>query len=626
MKKENGITLISLVITIILILILASVSIYTGVNIYEQMRVKNFVAKMKAVQTAVDKVCDKYTVQEINSKIGVLASTSGDDINILNNVIAEGQAGTLKCWYKEAGDENSNNYIYLTKERINSDLGLRDFDTAIFFNPGTRNIIAVKGVKHENKIYYRQYDLPNGQELKVPNTDTNFTLDVSVKTFDNKAVIYVSTDKNITELKYYKKKDDGTFRDPIIAKNVKEIPITESGIYKVEAKINGSSQNVDNGVVIETADNINVTIVNKPMLVSGMTPIKYDASGSQITTTADDKDWYNYANKKWANIKLKDGSVYVWIPRYAYSITYDNPASNPTEEQIAEGGTINIEFMKDTSDFISTTGNTLSAGYKVMPAFKDGTRNGFANGEWDSELTGIWVAKYETTTNKITVDGEEKDFPKNQFVNYQSWREITPKDAFDICRKMEALTTTTYFDDIVVRASGDYNYGIYQTDINNIDTHLMKNSEYGAVAYLAYSIYGNNTIQPVSTYFANNTGTDNNTSTTGNIYGIYGISGGTKELVAAGRNIEPTDGANLNSENKSTRYTTYYSAQDSNNIYGDAIKETSGWNDCNTEYSSFIFSRGGDKNNLGSGLFAYNNMNAGTDDKVSFRPVLIIEY
>ena len=42
-------------------------------------------------------------------------------------------------------------------------------------------------------------------------------------------------------------------------------------------------------------------------------------------------------------------------------------------------------------------------------------------------------------------------------------------------------------------ASGLKGDGTYTTDKNNIDTHLMKNSEWGAVAYLSKSQYGKNT-------------------------------------------------------------------------------------------------------------------------------------
>jgi hypothetical protein len=89
---------------------------------------------------------------------------------------------------------------------------------------------------------------------------------------------------------------------------------------------------------------------------------------------------------------------------------------------------------------------------------------------------------------------------------------------------------------------------------NNLDTHLIKNSEWGAVAYLTQSTYGKNAevwINNDSTYttgcagtgvsVAPNAGCQNvynigdgtKASTTGTIYGIYDMSGGAWERTSA---------------------------------------------------------------------------------------------
>jgi len=87
------------------------------------------------------------------------------------------------------------------------------------------------------------------------------------------------------------------------------------------------------------------------------------------------------------------------------------------------------------------------------------------------------------------------------------------------------------------------------------ESHLMKNSEWGAVAYLTHSRYGRNgtevTINNSSTYITGNAGNTvsassatgvtnayNTTagmkaSSTGNISGIYDLSGGAYEYIAA---------------------------------------------------------------------------------------------
>lgn len=83
-------------------------------------------------------------------------------------------------------------------------------------------------------------------------------------------------------------------------------------------------------------------------------------------------EFYNYEQSKWANIKVeKSGATtyWVWIPRYAYTISENNT---------------NIIFI-NTSDKNAKTGGDLPSGYIVHPAF-------------DNNLRGIWVSKYEPSS------------------------------------------------------------------------------------------------------------------------------------------------------------------------------------------------------------------------------------
>ena len=65
--------------------------------------------------------------------------------------------------------------------------------------------------------------------------------------------------------------------------------------------------------------------VNRPQLASGMTRVMFtDPTSSSNGTIIKDgesgwsTDWYDYNSQKWANVMTKDGSMWVWIPRYAY--------------------------------------------------------------------------------------------------------------------------------------------------------------------------------------------------------------------------------------------------------------------------------------------------------------------
>ena len=89
--------------------------------------------------------------------------------------------------------------------------------------------------------------------------------------------------------------------------------------------------------------------VNKPKVLTGMTPIRFteptvDAEGTVVVTNEEDTEWYNYDNKQWANAKTEDGSMWVWIPRYAYRISYTDATD------ISAGGTMHVVFLIGTTD------------------------------------------------------------------------------------------------------------------------------------------------------------------------------------------------------------------------------------------------------------------------------------
>jgi len=301
--------------------------------------------------------------------------------------------------------------------------------------------------------------------------------------------------------------------------------------------------------------------LNYPQMTSDMEPVAWTSDGTTFTPTTDE-EWFDYLNQlegvdgtsNWANAKTSDGSYWVWVPRYEYKIT-SQPASS------SEAGTIDVRFIptttnSDTSGYTTTTavnqtvngvsvlskGITVSSdGYIIHPAFTSDADIG----GWDSELAGIWVAKYEmsmetsgaaTTTSSATIGNvaTSSTIKAVSKPSVTSWRYINISNMYE-------------------------NSLAYDSSKNS---HLMKNSEWGAVAYLTYSKYGRNgnkidrnsctgfytgagpsSAGSTSTYaydastfattYAYNTTLGKRASSTGNISGIYDLAGCTYEYVAA---------------------------------------------------------------------------------------------
>ena len=429
------------------------------------------------------------------------------------------------------------------------------------------------------------------------------------------------------------------------------------------------------------------SVANAPVLGEGMKAVYWDdenasnefeydtfmlADGIPNTTI------YSYTmgdgitdtkTSKWANAKTTDdGSYWVWIPRYAYKLIYYTNSNRTIESTTkTQYGDIDVLFMYGTSDtqYRDKDGNPkdLPEGYKVHPAFQKMTVEEEAAGnnplgKWDDELQGIWVMKYEASREDSTDGGT-------------TWLSTT--DGFGGGNNLTTNagnTSTTKFRMVSKPSVTSWRYSnisnMYQNCVSmypEINTHQMKNSEWGAVAYLTYSPYGRNgeelavnqcsscytgagkskgasTVYESSYYaysetdvtddsgnitkyafkdnYAWNTDLGKLASTTGNIYGIYDMSGGAYEYTASylnnGHTNLTTYGSNLVSalelRNKQIYSSTVSDGSDarvadyelSKYTYGDAIYETStsysrgGW--CNDSFgypygSSPFFCRGG---------------------------------
>ena len=370
----------------------------------------------------------------------------------------------------------------------------------------------------------------------------------------------------------------------------------------------------DSEMPIPEVPYLDETLVSPPNVTEGMTPVKWnEEKEAWEKTSISDENWYNYSEteKKWANVVLDDStfnedgtlnenepySMLVWIPRYAYKVT-SGWHSNET-------GTVEIIFIdennqdRDGKEYSGTYDSNTGtySDYVVHPAFNYGDYN-------ENKLTGFWVGKFESSNTNCTQDiaTGEADYTGNEQLmikaNVTSWRNITVSNMFITCINLNSSNNI---------------YGLNSND-NVVDPHLIKNSEWGAIAFLSKSKYGkgeeevyinnnSNYITGIAGDTANSTGSTSieNTcetangqkaSTTGNIYGIYDMAGGAFETVAAYVNnsfIQDTNSEQYkNGEeiiNSSKRYKEVYNvaeedSRDNNylenaNVYGDAIYETS---------------------------------------------------
>ena len=436
--------------------------------------------------------------------------------------------------------------------------------------------------------------------------------------------------------------------------------------------------------------------VNSPQLMDGMTGVYWDDKGQEVTVTADNQDnWYDYENQKWANAKTKDGSYWVWIPRYAYKIEsgcYTNTA-----------GTITVKFLKETSNKdasnteIKTTYPTVSNGamqdYVVHPSFTNGTSNHFMNGEWRDNITGYWVAKYAAGFQASTTDASDatkvvngsdtiiyssEKYTMNGYTSNAISQNLTksPTMSYPVFKPLTYVyncisTGNSYTLSRKIATASSF-YGL---NSNKTDSHQLKNSEWGAIAYLTQSSYGiNGADLAINSKNLNNLNSKNiyavtgysgetangiDASTTGNMSGVFDMKGCVWERTSAyitngennlkyGSSYVATTAVNVDGyKTLSTEYataypyddtnlgTTYNSKKSSTYGFGDAILEISGrttnTNGWNANYSGFpnsvstFFGHGGyyGDTTTSAGSFAFNPTSGTAGHHTGFRSVLI---
>ena len=319
---------------------------------------------------------------------------------------------------------------------------------------------------------------------------------------------------------------------------------------------------------------------NSPDLVDGLIPVVYNETTSKwvkADSTNENNSWYDYDKKQWANAVLvtsvnrsvyqnaKPGeeildndilAFYVWIPRYKYKVWNINKVIRKDSYSAQISG-IDVIFEKDKAK----TGNITCTDYSF--AIPSGNKNSpnevcsGTNGDYythpaftfgDNELRGFWIGKFELSSETPTVDkggGNSSTLTARILPNVNSWRKNTVSNFSTVIQNMQNTNNI---------------YGL-PTSKSVADSHMIKNMEWGAVAYLTNSNYGRClngtctevTINNCSTYTtgiggdtvsASNSSTTCTTevnkyngekgvlaSTTGNVYGVYDMSGGASEYV-----------------------------------------------------------------------------------------------
>ena len=632
LTNEKGVTLQALIITIVLLLIVTSIGATAGTSALEYSKYSKLKTELQLLQTKVN---------ELNENND---SSKGQDLNNAQKEILEKEE-VKSIIYKgkeDKKDEVKNGFKFFSVSEIKSDFDLSGIERSYLINVDYRYVVSCEGFKYKNVTYYMIDQMDDGMynvEYHNKNSNTG-AFEVSSSIEGNVGKIIVSINNYDGYINNWQVKYKLNTEEKWQISNDLEFTVDNAGTYIVNVV---HSDEIDLGKKTVTVSNElgwnQSKKVNSPRLMTGLNPIKFSEpddskEGQTIQTNKSDINWYDYDTKKWANTQTKDGSMWVWIPRYAYKIN----KSNQTFDVVFLVGTTDNYYDKDgklqtakrqTSE---TDIPDATKDYVVHPAFTNESNIGYVNGGWKKELTGIWVSKFEAgyaggnnnadkvdskikySQKNVWASGYETETGKEGSIKARNFYNPNEYDYATMAIKYPTFQGLTYSMNYInhsdafsiSRALTDEG-NIYKLSNKETDSHLIKNSEWGAVSYLGQSQYGLNgtnirinnltlnnsvpTIYAVTGYAAKTlqdgdtkledarpvsstekvykwTEKDGQTaSCTGTIYGIYDMSGGTWERSAAIVN-NGNDRGNLNTygkaimnalnNGKSSEYVTVY--------------------------------------------------------------------
>ena len=571
-NKKNGFTLIELLAVIIVLAIIALIATPIIFNVIENEKIKSI---ENSCYEVIDGVRTKYAEGLLNSEDGTVKSKGN-----VTEITVSGEQPIAGIWEIDNSSNPDNRGIKIKDVKFAS---MKDYTCTNVNSDGTINskVTCAKDGKNEEPDEVQPTITAKQATVKVNKGTTQEIKDYFTVKFGKTGGTVTCEVANVSEL--------------------------EAGDHTVKCTATGTNGKIAEASVKITVKDVFALAVdnsgaNKPILYTKMIPVVYDGT-KWVYSDGTQTNWYNYTDKQWANAVVLNSGVtknagdevteedvalwYVWLPRYKYK----KFSKTPKEQEIS------VTFEKGTS----TTGTGENV---THPAFTFG----------NTELTGFWVGKFEISTTDSACNSSatsancDKVLTMTIKPNVSSWRYATISNHFTS----------------IQNATGTYG-------INNADSHMIKNIEWGAVAYLKQSKYGLGTTDiavNTNSNFYTGGGTSDAyktnvaQSTTGNIYGVYDMSGGAVESVMGNYN-DIISMAGFSSMPAAKYYDKYTS---STGKTGDATTETSGWYGDSTGFldSSFTwYGRGGDNaSDTYAGLFAFDNCGGADCYNPSARAVL----
>ena len=434
MKSENGVTLIALITIIIVLIIIMSVGIYSGINSYKVIDFEKYKAQMQLIQNAVDELYEKNKNSEkkvyYGSKVVITENKEGEEIT--NNI-----SGTLIRDVKEfwtqaiAGNKfgiplDSEEYYYISAEEIESNFDLENIDISEYFiiNYEKRYVFSVTPIKIKvdedkdndgEKDYvniYCLYQLDGEEKIVEFKTDGNFEYIIykeeykqNIEIINNINIEKVEIDVGEGYVDIHTRKD---YCPKITGLNTRKVYLE---IVK-DCKIKVTD-------TLENYDERRIKLYKVPVLKENMIPVipvlgKKD-DGSKIVegkiSYINDPKWYDYYT---ITILGEDGKTLVEVideEKTNFAVTINAITSiNDTTGFDSDYENYYKENVSDTANTILTipaANSNQPVKVWIPKNLREYVNNTYKTKyhEEDFERTGIWVEAFWNGKKYVPANG-----------------------------------------------------------------------------------------------------------------------------------------------------------------------------------------------------------------------------
>lgn len=349
--NNRGVSVISLVVTIIVLILITSATIYNGINMLDRTRQTSTMDRLMTVATSV--------------------VSHEKELGFEDTYIGGGLLGYIGIDTNGTPDDYTDDILVNEDDSNNIDI-YNDGDVA--FNVIGDVAYNIMGLEN----FSNNTDLAPIYIIKAPNIENKSEL-----------IYILKTPKAVKRAGNYTKDDFLWYEYRVFNGEVKDN-------YKME---------------FDEQKGVNRPLLTDDMVpvINYFAGGDFDRFSPVFVNDVYKEDWYNYSKESpmWANVMFRDSTdptvianrFYVWIPRFAYKV---QDFYKGTDYSDIPESAIDIIFLREDTDYMQND-DIIPTGYQVHPAFKYVDPDTIGDPEPKAiDIPGFWVAKdYIQTVNSV---------------------------------------------------------------------------------------------------------------------------------------------------------------------------------------------------------------------------------